>query len=40
MEFPTMPDAVSQEELLKEFPHINRGLDGIVAFSTTKFHQW
>ena len=31
-----MPDAVSQENLQKEFPHINRGLDGIVAFSTNK----
>ena len=31
-----MPGTISQEELQKEFPHINRGLDGIVAFSSTK----
>jgi len=31
-----MPETISQEDLQKEFPHINRGLDGIVAFSTRK----
>jgi len=31
-----MPDTISQEELQEKFPHINRGLDGIVAFSSKK----
>lgn len=31
-----MPESITTEDLLDQFPHINKGLEGIVAFSTNK----
>lgn len=31
-----MPESIKTEDLLDQFPHINKGLEGIVAFSTNK----